>query len=86
MITPLLVLYWSVILTLTCVFTGVSGLALYAAIWSQLTEETGWTGRLLFHYGRALIVFVVLVATLGVVASLVTVAVVLVQTAARLPG
>ena len=79
--TPLLVFYWSVIVSLSVVFIGVSGLALYCAIWTDVTPTTPLTGRVLFHYGRGLVLFTVVVAALGIVGALVSIAFSLVRLA-----
>lgn len=73
--TPLFVFYWSVIVSLSAIFIGVSGLALYCAIWTEVTETTPLTGRVLFHYGRGLVLFTVVCAAAGIVGALVSIAV-----------
>lgn len=60
---------WAVALWLAALLTGISGFAVYAALFQLPTSETPWTGRALYRVGQGLVALAILLmagATFGV--------------------
>lgn len=63
------VLRWAVTLWLAALLSGVSGLAIYSAVFTRPTRETGWVGWVVYRTGQALVVVAVVVIGGGILAA-----------------
>lgn len=56
---------WAVAFWLAALMTGVSGLAIYAALFTAPTDTTPWQGRLVYRTGQGLLALAVLLLAGG---------------------
>lgn len=76
---PVLIFAWTAVGVLSLVFSGVSGFALYAAIFLETKRDSELMGQALVWYGRGLIVVTLIIASILSISGIVSAVVLGVQ-------